>query len=163
MALSSHRVISSSSTNACVVPVATSRSTARADCPGAGTLEQLTTVTPDGEAPQFITLERRFERNDGGALAAVIAHTGDPDLPAVRWDNPFRAERRGHGEQWHDDEIAVAGCLISLVDAVRSGGDPTYGAPQARLDQELALAIRESSLNAGAPVRFPLDPASQRT
>jgi len=126
-------------------------------------VEQLTTVSPDGEAPHFITLERRHERNDGGALAAIIAHTGDPELPTVRWDNPFRSERRGHGVQWHDDEIAVASCLMSLVDAVRTGGTPTYGADQARLDQELALAVRESALNGGTPIRLPLDPASQRT
>ena len=126
-------------------------------------VEQLTTVTPDGEAPQFITLERRYERNDGGALTAMIAHTGDPDLPMVRWDNPFRSPRRGHGVQWHDDEIAVAGCLMSLVQAVRTDTDPTYGPVQARLDQELALAVRESALDGGAPIYLPLDPASQRT
>jgi predicted dehydrogenase len=126
-------------------------------------VEQLTTVGPDGEAPQFITLERRFERNDGGALIAVVAHTGDADLPTVRWDNPFRPQRRGHGVQWHDDEIAVAACLMSLVDAVRTDGEPTYGPLQARLDQELTLAIRASSLDGGTPVRLPLDPASQRT
>ncbi len=125
--------------------------------------EQLTTVTPDGEAPHFITLERRFERVDGGALTALIAHTGDPALPTVRWDNPFRPARQGHGVQWHDDEIAVASCLMSLVHAVRTGGDPTYGPHQARLDQEITLAIRESSLDGGAPVKLPLDPAKQRT
>ena len=126
-------------------------------------VEQLTTVTPDGEAPLFITLERRFERNDGGALIAIIAHTGNPDLPTVVWDNPFRPARKGHGVQWHDDEIAVAGCLMSLVEAVRSGGEPSYGPLQARLDQELTLAVRESSLDGGAPVRLPLDPEAQRT
>ena len=125
--------------------------------------EQLTTVTPDGEAPHFITLERRFERVDGGALTALIAHTGDPALPTVRWDNPFRPARQGHGVQWHDDEIAVASCLMSLVYAVRTGGDPTYGPHQARLDQEITLAIRESSLDGGAPIKLPLDPAMQRT
>lgn len=126
-------------------------------------VEELTTVTADGEAPHFITLERRFERNDGVALTAMIAHTGDPELPTVRWDNPFRSSRRGHGVQWHDDEIAVAGCLMSLVNAVRTGGNPTYGAEQARLDQQLALAVRESALDGGMPVRLPLDPESQRT
>ena len=57
----------------------------------------------------------------------MVAHTGDPDLPIVRWENPFRPAKQGHGPQWHDDEIGVAGCLLSLVDAVRNGGEPTYG------------------------------------
>lgn len=121
--------------------------------------EWLSLVAPGGEAPRFIRLERRWERVDGGALVAMVAHTGDPDLPIVTWENPFRPVVQGHGVQWHDDEIGVAGCLLSLVDAVRSGGEPSYGPQQARLDQELILALRQSSANGGAPVRLPLDPA----
>lgn len=123
--------------------------------------EWLTLLAPGGEAPRFVTIERRWERNDGGALIAMLAHTGDPDQPIVRWDNPFRPARKGHGPQWHDDEIGVAGCLLSLVNAVRSGGEPTYGPHQARMDQELILAIRQSALNGGSPVKLPLDPAQQ--
>src|SRR5690606_2888078 len=37
--------------------------------------EQLSLLAPGGEAPQFIHLERRWERVDGGALNAMIAHT----------------------------------------------------------------------------------------
>lgn len=123
--------------------------------------EWLSLIAPGGEAPRFITLERRWERNDGGALVAMVAHTGEPDLPIVTWENPFRPVVKGHGVQWHDDEIGVAGCLLSLVEAVRSGGEPTYGAQQARLDQELTLAIRISSQAGGAPISLPLDPAAQ--
>lgn len=118
--------------------------------------EKLSLLAPGGEAPQFITLERRWERCDGGALVAMVAHTGDPDLPIVRWDNPFRPEVKGHGVQWHDDEIGVASCLMSLVDAVRHDTEPTYGPYQARLDQELILAIRRSSEQGGMPVDLPL-------
>lgn len=121
--------------------------------------EWLSLIAPGGEAPHFITLERRWERNDGGALTAMVAHTGDPQQPIVTWENPFRPKVQGHGAQWHDDEIGVAGCLLSLVNAVRSGGEPTYGAQQARLDQELTLAIRLSSRMGGAPVKLPLDVA----
>jgi predicted dehydrogenase len=123
--------------------------------------ERLSLLAPGGEAPQFITLERRWERVDGGALVAMVAHTGDADLPIVRWDNPFRPVEQGHGVQWHDDEIGVAGCLLSLVNAVRDDTEPTYGSRQARLDQEIILAIRQSSLEGGNPVRLPLDPAEQ--
>jgi len=123
---------------------------------GLNVQEQLTLLTPDGEAPQFITLERRWERVDGGALVAMVAHTGHPDQPTVTWENPFRPIQQGHGPQWHDDEIGVAGCLLSLVNAVHHNTQPTYGPLQARLDQELILAIRQSSLNGGQPVKLPL-------
>lgn len=128
---------------------------------GLDVTEQLSLLAPGGEAPHFIHLERRWERVDGGALVAMVAHTGDPELPIVRWDNPFRPEPQGHGPQWHDDEIGVAGCLLSLVDAVREQTAPTYGPYQARLDQELILAIRMSSQQGGAPIQLPLDPAAQ--
>jgi predicted dehydrogenase len=123
--------------------------------------ERLSLTAPGGEAPRFITLERRWERVDGGALTAMVAHTGDPELPVVRWDNPFAPKVQGHGGQWHDDEIGVAGCLLSLVTAVREGTEPSYGAAQARLDQEIILAIRQSSLQGGQPVLLPLDPLAQ--
>jgi predicted dehydrogenase len=123
--------------------------------------ERLSLISPGGEAPHFITIERRWERNDGGALIAMVAHTGDPDLPIVQWDNPFRPAVQGHGRQWHDDEIGVAGCLLSLVDAVRNGTEPTYGPYQGRLDQELILALRTSALEGGQPIKLPLDPKAQ--
>jgi predicted dehydrogenase len=123
--------------------------------------ERLSLLAPGAEAPHFITMERRWERVDGGALEAVVAHTGDPEISIVRWDNPFRPRVKGNGVQWHDDEIGVASCVLSLVMAVREGGEPTYGAAQARLDQEIILAIRQSALEGGRPVRLPLDPASQ--
>jgi predicted dehydrogenase len=118
--------------------------------------ERLSLLAPGGEAPRFITVERRWERVDGGALQAIVAHTGDADIPIVRWDCPFLAATQGHGPQWHDDEIGVAGCIISLVDAVRDGTMPSYGPYQARLDQEITLAIRQSSAIGGAPVALPL-------
>jgi predicted dehydrogenase len=121
--------------------------------------EWLTLLAPGDQAPRFITLERRLERVDGGALVAMVAHTGDPDLPIVQWHNPFRPTAPGHGIQWHDDEIGVAGCLLSLIEAVRHDTQPSYGAGQARLDQEITLAIGQSSLSGGQPVQLPLDPA----
>ncbi len=123
--------------------------------------ERLSLLAPGGEAPHFITIERRWERVDGGALVAMVAHTGDPDLPVVRWDNPFRPKQQGHGPQWHDDEIGVAGCLLSLVDAINHDTAPSYGAAQGRLDQELIIALRMSSQQGGAPILLPLNPADQ--
>jgi len=118
--------------------------------------ERLSLLAEGGEAPRFITVERRWERPDGGALVAMLAHTGDRDQPIVRWDNPFRPVVQGHGRQWHDDEIGVAGCLVSLANAIDSGTEPSYGPLQGRLDQELILALRQSSAEGGAPVKLPL-------
>lgn len=123
--------------------------------------DRLTLLAPGGEAPRFITLERRFERPDGGGLQAMVAHTGDSDLPIVRWESPFFIPERGRTPHWHDDEIAVASCIMSLVTAVRDNTEPSYGALQGRLDQELILAIRQSSAQGGQPVTLPLDPSQQ--
>jgi hypothetical protein len=68
---------------------------------------------------------------------------------------------QGHGRQWHDDEIGVAGCLLSLVEAVRNDTAPTYGPYQGRLDQELILAIRMSALKDSEPVQLPISPEEQ--
>jgi hypothetical protein len=51
---------------------------------------------------------------------------------------------------------------MSLVNAVRDDIEPTYGPLQARLDQEITLAIRQSALEGGRAVQLPLDPAAQR-
>jgi hypothetical protein len=68
----------------------------------------------------------------------------------VVWRNPFRA-------YYMDDEmIAVADCLMSLVHAIREDKPPEYGAQQARLDQELTLAMFESAKRSGASVTLPL-------
>ncbi|HMP42620.1 MAG TPA: Gfo/Idh/MocA family oxidoreductase [Roseiflexaceae bacterium] len=118
--------------------------------------ERLSLLAPGGEAPQFITIERRWERVDGGALVAIVAHTGTAEQPIVTWNNPFVPRIQGHGPQWHDDEIGVAGCIRSLVDAVNSNTPPSYGPQQGRLDQELILAIRRSAATGGSPVELPL-------
>lgn len=123
---------------------------------GLNTQEWLSLLAPGGEAPQFIFLERRWERVDGGGLESILAHTGDLRIPIVRWDNPFRSSVPGQSLQWHDDEIGVAGCLMSLVQAVRTNTEPSYGALQARLDQEIVLALRRSAAQGGQPVRLPL-------
>jgi predicted dehydrogenase len=125
--------------------------------------ERLSLLAPGGQAPHFVTIERRWERVDGGALEAIVAHAGDPEMPIIRWENPFRSNQRGRGVQWHDDEIGVASCLMSLVDAVRRDTQPTYGPQQARLDQEIILAIRQSAMQGGKPVTLPIDPSEQVT
>ena len=126
-----------------------------------GTFEEpvmeLTSMGPDRHGPRKITIVRELERVDGGALKVVRALTGDPDLPIVEWHNPFGRRERGWNPVWHDDEIGVAGCIMSLVEAIRSGSPPSYGAAQARLDQEIILAIRASADSGNQPVALPLE------
>ena len=115
---------------------------------------RLALLAPGGEAPRPVTVERRYRRNDGGPLVAMVAHSGDPEQPIVRWQNPFRDVA-----QWHDDEIGVAGCIMSLVHAIRQDTAPSYGPYQARLDQEVTLAMRLSARRGGQPVSLPLERA----
>jgi predicted dehydrogenase len=115
----------------------------------------LTLLEDDGGAPRPITITRRLERIDGGNLQYLEARTGDKNFPLIRWDNPFAAPSGGVGYTWEDDQLAVADCIMSLVNAVKNNTEPTYGPHQARLDQELSLAIRQSSLT-GKPVDIPM-------
>ena len=48
----------------------------------------------------------------------------------------------------------MASCIQSLVDALRNDAEPGYGALQGRLDQELILAIRQSSAAGGQVVEL---------
>ena len=116
---------------------------------------ELTLIGPDRESAHHITLHRELERCDGGALVRYIAYPGTDAAP-VEWRNPFGQGPAGTNPEWHDDEIGVAGCLLSLVDAIRNDAAPTYGARQGLLDQEVILALRASAANGGAPVDLPL-------
>ena len=114
---------------------------------GMGYDDRLTTLTHDGKDPLPIEI-RRYFHNVGGmeTLTELVALTS----PEIVWRNPFRA-------YYMDDEmIAVADCLMSLVHAIREDKYPEYGPLQARLDQELTLAMNESAKNSGASIRLPL-------
>ncbi len=114
--------------------------------------ERITLLSSDGAAPRPVGIQRVYERCDGGALVRVEAHTGDPRTPLVAWANPFATGLPGENPQWHDDEIGVASCIMSLVSAVELNEDPAYGARQARMDQALILALRRSAAAGGVPV-----------
>ena len=105
--------------------------------------EQLTLLTPDGKDPLPIHIERRYH-NVGGmeTLSEIIAHIH----PEISWTNPFR------GYYMDDEMIAVADCLMSLVNAIRENKSPEYGPQQARTDQSITLAIIRSAQEFGAPV-----------
>ncbi len=109
--------------------------------------DELTLLTPDGKDPLPVRIERRIH-NVGGmeTLDALVARTD----PEVVWRNPFR------GYDMSDEEIAVTDCIMSLVQAIRENREPEYGAEQARLDQEVVLAMQESAQHGGVPVALPL-------
>jgi hypothetical protein len=52
---------------------------------------------------------------------------------------------------------------MSLVNAVRNNKAPTYGAEQARLDQEIILALQRSAIGKGIQVKLPLDISEEET
>lgn len=109
--------------------------------------DRLTTLSPDGKDPHLIEIKRYFH-NVGGieTLTELVARSSQE----IVWRNPFQA-------YYMDDEmIAVADCLMSLVNAIREDKLPEYGPLQARLDQEVTLAMYESARNSGASVRLPL-------
>jgi predicted dehydrogenase len=107
--------------------------------------EQLTLLTPDGKDPQPVVIERRYH-NVGGmeALSEIVAHT----KPEICWRNPFR------GYYMDDEMIAVADCLMSLINAIRENHPPEYGPVQARTDQAITLAMGESARSNGAPIEI---------
>jgi len=123
--------------------------------------EILTLLTSSGESLRPITIKRYLERLDGGGLQSIVAYTGDSEYPIVKWENPFRSKKPGHGLPLDDDAIGVASCIMSLVEAVRNNKEPEYGPHQARLDQEITIAIRQSSLQGGKPITLPFDPQAQ--
>lgn len=114
---------------------------------GMGLDDRLTILTSDGKDPQPIEIKRYFH-NVGGmeTLTELVAFTS----PETVWHNPFE------GYYMDDEMIAVADCLMSLVNAIREYKSPEYGARQARLDQELTLAMYESARNSGKTIRLPL-------
>jgi predicted dehydrogenase len=105
--------------------------------------DELTLLSKDGKDPAPIRVERRIH-NIGGmeVLAEVVAHTDPP----IHWRNPF-------SQYFMDDEmIAEAACIQSLVDAIRTGQPPEYGAANARVDQAIYVAMKRSAELGGAPV-----------
>ena len=108
--------------------------------------DRLTVLSEDGRDPRRVEVERRFH-NVGGmeTLSELVAHTS----PEVSWLNPFRA-------YYMDDEmIATASALTSLVRAIQEDIAPEYGPQQARLDQEVSMAMAESTRQGGQPIGLP--------
>jgi hypothetical protein len=61
--------------------------------------------------------------------------------PPVVWENPYR----DYALPPHADDVARADILVTFHRAVVDDVPPAYGAPNARRDQELVIAVRESA------------------
>ena len=65
-------------------------------------------------------------------------------------------------EAVEDEMIAIADCLMSFVNAIREDKLPEYGPLQARLDQEVTLAMYQSAEDSRKSVRLSLQSESSR-
>jgi len=94
---------------------------------------------------------------EGGAeLVAMRYALGNADGGQhVTWENPYRRYRlRG------PDDVARADIYAGLYQRITSGQPDArfYGAEQARIDQELLMAIRESAFRGSTWIDLPLPP-----
>jgi predicted dehydrogenase len=71
--------------------------------------------------------------------------------PPAAWENPYA--QYGVSDM---DDIAKAALLESIHRAVAQDAEPIYGAPNARRDQEIAIALRESDLRGNVWIDLPL-------
>jgi hypothetical protein len=78
--------------------------------------------------------------------------------PPVEFANPFADRPLGYGVTSYgpDDDISRAHELLSLYNSVVDGQPAAYGLAEGRIDQELSIAVNESSRLGGEPVRLPL-------
>lgn len=92
----------------------------------------------------------QIETIDVEGMAVPARYKVDTDPPVV-WENPYTAYPVGDM-----DGIARIDYWHSLYDAIVHNREPNYGALEARKDQELPIAYRESARQGGLPVELPL-------
>jgi predicted dehydrogenase len=71
--------------------------------------------------------------------------------PPVVWENPLKKYGLDNA-----DDVARAAAHYSIYRAVVEDTEPEYGAENARKDQEILIAIRESARKGGVPIQLPL-------
>jgi hypothetical protein len=109
---------------------------------------------PDG-AVRTYPIECETVERDGKPVPLVYRVETDPP---ITYENPFADRPLNWAADWRNsyDEIARAGQIAGLYDAIVSGTAPAYGWRNARQDQELNIACRESGRRGGEPVPLPL-------
>jgi hypothetical protein len=109
----------------------------------------------DGEVRSY-PFECETTEREGRPVPLVYRVATDPP---VTFENPFADRPLSWAPDWRSsyDEIARAAQLSGLYQAIVSGTAPGYGWENARRDQELNLACRESGRRNGEPVPLPLE------
>jgi predicted dehydrogenase len=102
----------------------------------------------DGER-QILPIQRDV---DESAATPVLRRVYVETDPPIVWENPLQHLPTGDT----NDEVARADILHGMWRAIREGTGPVYGAANARADQEILIAIRESALRDGTWVDLPL-------
>ena len=81
----------------------------------------------------------------------TVDHAKVETSPPIVWDNPLK--RFGLSDM---DDVARAAVLYSIYEAIVENTEPEYGAVNARKDQEILIALRESARRGGEPMALPL-------
>lgn len=102
----------------------------------------------NGERQVFPIRQRVDDSTPVPVLEQVYVETDPP----IVWENHLRELPIGAAP----DEIARADIFFGMHRAIREGTDPDYGGWNARADQEILIAIRESALRDGEWVTLPL-------
>ncbi|MCS6860149.1 MAG: Gfo/Idh/MocA family oxidoreductase [Abditibacteriales bacterium] len=92
-----------------------------------------------------------LDKEGQGEVIKVLARIKVNTDPPIVWENPFK--------QYHTmdiDDVARADQLMSIYRAVTENIEPDYGALNARHDQEILIALRESARQNGVPIELPL-------
>ena len=99
---------------------------------------------PHGRGATPIPIEAELDGDTIVELSLAVS-------PELRWENPY-AEYGVEGADGH----ALARIYMS-IHAAATGAGVDYGAAAARLDQEMLIGVRESALQGGASVTFPIE------
>lgn len=102
----------------------------------------------NGERIVFPIRRRVHDSTTGPVLEKVLVETDPP----IVWENPWQEYPIGDT----DDEVARADIFCNMRRAILERGEVHYDGANARADQEVLIAIRESALQDGAWVNLPL-------
>jgi predicted dehydrogenase len=102
----------------------------------------------DGRRVRYPLQAETSETAQGPTLVRMKVETDPP----VVWENPYRE----YALPPNAGDVALADQLFSMYHAVVEGRPVQYGAQNARRDQEILIALRESASTGNRPIGLPL-------